>query len=289
MTNRALVLAALAGHRRHRPRRAAQPGHRSDGRRAARPGSAGRRGRDDELTVAAHGGLRGGARSGLRAGRHRDALPAAAGRAGRRRGPLRRRRAAPGAPDGAVLDALRALGRRIDGDALPFARARHRRVPGGTVRIDASASSQFVSGLLLSGAAFAEGVDGACTTATPVPSLPHIEMTVQMLRRSASTVDDADAEPLAGRARARSRPRRLAVEPDLSNATPFLAAAAVTGGHGHRAGLAGRAPPRPATPSAGILDRDGRRRSTSDDDGLTVTGPRPARTASTSTCTTSAN
>jgi 3-phosphoshikimate 1-carboxyvinyltransferase len=131
-------------------------------------------------------------------------------------------------PMGTVLDALRALGARIDGDRLPFTLHGHGSLTGGDVVIDASASSQFVSGLLLSGARYDKGVtvhhDGP-----PVPSLPHIEMTVRMLRQAGVEVDDTRPNlwrvapgPVAA--------REWAVEPDLSNAAVFLAAAAVTGG-----------------------------------------------------------
>jgi 3-phosphoshikimate 1-carboxyvinyltransferase len=131
-------------------------------------------------------------------------------------------------PMGTVLDALRALGADITGDTLPFTVHGTGALTGGAVTIDASASSQFVSGLLLSGARYTNGVtvhhDGK-----PVPSMPHIEMTVAMLREAGVEVDDGEANtwrvlpgPIAG--------RDWDIEPDLSNATPFLAAAAVTGG-----------------------------------------------------------
>ncbi|NUT52923.1 MAG: 3-phosphoshikimate 1-carboxyvinyltransferase [Saccharothrix sp.] len=132
-----------------------------------------------------------------------------------------------------ILDALRALGADVAGDALPFTLHGKGGVPGGEVTIDASASSQFVSGLLLSGARYESGVTVRHSTDSsggkPVPSLPHIEMTVAMLREAGVVVDDSQPNewrvepgPIEGRDRH--------VEPDLSNATPFLAAAAVTGG-----------------------------------------------------------
>lgn len=134
-------------------------------------------------------------------------------------------------PMGTVLDALRALGVSIDDGGrgtLPFTVAGTGAVPGGDVTIDASASSQFVSGLLLSAPRYDKGVtvhhDG-----TPVPSQPHIDMTVAMLRERGVEVDDTVAntwrvEPGAVRA------ADTVVEPDLSNAAPFLAAAVLTGG-----------------------------------------------------------
>ncbi|TXI49313.1 MAG: 3-phosphoshikimate 1-carboxyvinyltransferase, partial [Mycobacterium sp.] len=134
-------------------------------------------------------------------------------------------RARPIAP---LLEALGVLGVDITGSGLPFAVHGRGAVPGGTVAIDASASSQFVSGLLLSGAAFTDGLT-VVHTGTSVPSAPHIAMTVAMLREAGVEVDDATANrwhvrpgPIAA--------RRWLVEPDLSNSVPFLAAAVVTGG-----------------------------------------------------------
>ncbi len=134
-------------------------------------------------------------------------------------------------PVGEILTALRSLGVAVDDggrDGLPFTVLGGGAVRGGTVVIDASASSQFVSALLLAGARYDEGVD-VRHDGKPVPSLPHIEMTVAMLRARGVAVDDADANRWAvapGVIAARDE----VVEPDLSNAAPFLALAAVTGG-----------------------------------------------------------
>jgi 3-phosphoshikimate 1-carboxyvinyltransferase len=133
-----------------------------------------------------------------------------------------------------VLDALRELGLRVD-DAgrglLPFTVHGAGRVRGGSVTIDASSSSQFVSGLLLSGARYDEGV--AVHHAGPaVPSLPHIEMTVETLRDAGVVVDDS--EPHTWRVEpSEVNALDVQVEPDLSNAAQFLAAAVVTGGRVH--------------------------------------------------------
>ena len=134
-------------------------------------------------------------------------------------------RARPIAP---LLAALRGLGVDLDGDALPFRVGGTGPVAGGRVEIDASASSQFVSGLLLSGATFTDGLT-VVHTGTAVPSAPHVAMTVAMLRDAGVTVDDATTNvwriepgPIAA--------RHWVIEPDLSNAVPFLAAAIVTGG-----------------------------------------------------------
>jgi 3-phosphoshikimate 1-carboxyvinyltransferase len=127
-----------------------------------------------------------------------------------------------------LLAGLRGLGVQVDGDGLPFQVRGTGRVSGGTVEIDASASSQFVSGLMLSGAAFTEGLT-IVHTGTSVPSAPHVAMTVAMLRDAGVEVDDSRANrwtvhpgPVAA--------RNWIIEPDLSNAVPFLAAAVVSGG-----------------------------------------------------------
>jgi 3-phosphoshikimate 1-carboxyvinyltransferase len=131
-------------------------------------------------------------------------------------------------PIGPVLDALRTLGVAITGDAVPCTVHGRGSVTGGEVMVDASTSSQFVSALLLVGARFDNGIvvvhDGP-----PVPSQPHIDMTVAMLRDVGVAVDISTPQrwavapgPIEG--------RELDVEPDLSNAAPFLAAAMVTGG-----------------------------------------------------------
>ena len=106
----------------------------------------------------------------------------------------------------------------IDGDGLPFRVHGGGSVAGGTVEIDASASSQFVSGLLLAGAAFTDGLT-IVHTGESLPSAPHVAMTVSMLRDAGVDVDDTQANrwrvrpaqsrpgtgPLSPTCRARSR------------------------------------------------------------------------------------
>ncbi|MET7760615.1 3-phosphoshikimate 1-carboxyvinyltransferase [Streptomyces sp. NPDC005355] len=134
-----------------------------------------------------------------------------------------------------VIDALRALGARIDDDgrgALPMTVHGGGALDGGPVRIDASSSSQFVSALLLSAPRFNQGVEVRHIGAA-LPSLPHIRMTVDMLRAAGARVDTAEAGGEQGVWRVAPSAllgRDLVVEPDLSNAAPFLAAALVTGG-----------------------------------------------------------
>jgi len=133
-------------------------------------------------------------------------------------------------PMGAILGALAALGATVESqtDTLPFTLTGDPQLPGGVVTVDASASSQFVSALLLVGARFAQGLD-LRHDGKAIPSQPHIDMTVAMLRERGVQVDDTEPDrwvvspgPIA--------PLDAAIEPDLSNAAPFLAAAAVTGG-----------------------------------------------------------
>jgi len=201
----------------------------------------------EHVTVAAHDGLRGGGAvdCGLAGTVMRFVPPAAALADGPVRfdgDPRARER-----PMGTVLDALRALGARVDGDRLPFTLHATGGLPGGEVVIDASASSQFVSGLLLSGARYEKGVT-VVHDGKPVPSLPHIDMSVDMLRTAGVEVDDADANTWRV-APGSIAPRDWTVEPDLSNAAVFLAAAAVTGGDVTVAGW----PERSTQPGVAIL------------------------------------
>lgn len=131
-------------------------------------------------------------------------------------------------PIAPLLDGLRGLGVHLDGDSMPFQVRGEGAVAGGTVHIDASSSSQFVSGLLLSGATFRDGLT-VVHTGDSVPSAPHVTMTVTMLREAGVSVDDSTPNrwviqpgPVAA--------RHWDIEPDLSNAVPFLAAAIVTAG-----------------------------------------------------------
>ncbi|WP_052397794.1 3-phosphoshikimate 1-carboxyvinyltransferase [Streptomyces sp. NRRL F-5123] len=134
-----------------------------------------------------------------------------------------------------VIDALRALGARIDDEgrgSLPLTVYGAGSLTGGVVDVDASSSSQFVSALLLSGPRFNKGLEVRHTGRT-LPSAPHIRMTVDMLRKAGARVDAPEdgGAPNVWRVTAGALlGRDLTVEPDLSNAAPFLAAALVTGG-----------------------------------------------------------
>ena len=133
-------------------------------------------------------------------------------------------------PMSTILDSLEALGVDVESadGRLPFRVAAPQGVRGGHVSIDASASSQFVSGLLLSGSLFDLGVEVTHTGRT-LPSRPHIDMTVEVLSDAGVLVEEPEPGHWVVQP---GRPRGLdvVVEPDLSNAAPFLAAALVTGG-----------------------------------------------------------
>jgi 3-phosphoshikimate 1-carboxyvinyltransferase len=132
-------------------------------------------------------------------------------------------------PNAGLIAALRDLGVRVDDGGrgrAPFTVHGAGGVAGGPVTVDASESSQIVSGLLLAAARFDQGLDLALTGG--VPSMPHVEMTVTTLRQHG-----VELKRTPGGWRVAPGPiaaRDVVVEPDLSNAAPFLAAALVTGG-----------------------------------------------------------
>ncbi len=126
-----------------------------------------------------------------------------------------------------MTQALRELGADVDADALPFT-LRSDGVRGGHLGIDASASSQFVSGLLLAGCAFDLGLELTNTGSTQ-PSQPHIDMTLEALT-DAGVIASATRPGTWVVEHGRPRALEVTVEPDLSNAAAFVAAALVTGG-----------------------------------------------------------
>lgn len=131
-------------------------------------------------------------------------------------------------PMGPLVDGLRQLGVQVDHDALPLTLTSPDRLGGPGVEIDSSSSSQFISALLLSAARLPAGIDLRHRGAS-VPSLPHIAMTVAMLRDRGVQVDDS--EP--GRWVVSPGPIAALdqrIEPDLTNAAVFLAAGVLSGG-----------------------------------------------------------
>jgi 3-phosphoshikimate 1-carboxyvinyltransferase len=131
-------------------------------------------------------------------------------------------------PMNTTIDSLRTLGVSVSGERLPFSIVGSGEVAGGEIEIDASASSQFVSGLLLVGAKFKNGL-GISHVGENLPSMPHIDMTIDCLQKRGV------AATKTGPASWRVEPGEISggeirIEPDLSNAGPFLAAAMVVGG-----------------------------------------------------------
>ncbi|HEV7932530.1 MAG TPA: 3-phosphoshikimate 1-carboxyvinyltransferase [Actinomadura sp.] len=227
MTNRALILAAIAETPTmvRRPLRSRDTLLMADGLRALGTGVDGTG--DWTVTPAA---LKGPAAvdAGLAGTVMRFLPPVAAladGEVAVDGDPRARRR-----PMGPLISALRALGVELDDGgrgSLPFTIRGRGRVPGGAVTIDASGSSQLVSGLLLAAPRFEKGAE-VRHEGPPVPSAPHLEMTVRMLRAAGASIEtEADVwrvapGPLTG--------GDIVVEPDLSNAAQFLGAALVAGG-----------------------------------------------------------
>ncbi|GAA3630419.1 3-phosphoshikimate 1-carboxyvinyltransferase [Microbacterium awajiense] len=154
-------------------------------------------------------------------------------------------------PMGEMIKALREVGVDIDDGghwSLPFIVRGHGQARGGEVVIDAGASSQFVSGLLLAAPRLDVGLrlihEGA-----RLPSLPHIDMTVEALGHRGVHVE----RPTPGEWVVPAGPVRgkdVAIEPDLSNAAPFLAAAMIAGGAVSVTGW----PPHSTQPGAMLTD-----------------------------------
>jgi 3-phosphoshikimate 1-carboxyvinyltransferase len=134
-------------------------------------------------------------------------------------------------PMSTTVDALRQLGVTVEDEGtsgLPFTMTSPGTITGAHVTIDASQSSQFVSGLLLAAPRMPEGLT-ITHTGSRLPSLPHIDMTVACLEARGVTVNtprvgvwQVEPGPIS--------PLEVTIEPDLSNAAPFLASALITGG-----------------------------------------------------------
>jgi len=135
-------------------------------------------------------------------------------------------------PLGPVIAALEDLGIEIEHHgrySLPMVVKGKGAIAGGSLTIDASASSQFLSALLLIGPSTTNGIT-ATHQGGALPSMPHIDMTVQMLRDFGAEVKvDKESQSWSVAAGALNSVD-LVIEPDLSNAAPFLSIAMVCGG-----------------------------------------------------------
>ena len=138
-------------------------------------------------------------------------------------------------PVGPVINALEELGVTIEHGnkySLPLTINGSGAIKGGTLEIDASASSQFISALLLIGPATQNGIT-VKDIGKSLPSMPHIEMTIAMLKVFGAKVESSVDQ--SGRREWHVAPsalqgQDLIIEPDLSNAAPFMAAAMISGG-----------------------------------------------------------
>ncbi|MCX6446776.1 MAG: 3-phosphoshikimate 1-carboxyvinyltransferase [Actinobacteria bacterium] len=129
-----------------------------------------------------------------------------------------------------VIKALEQLGASIEHGnkyRLPLTINGSGEIKGGEVEVDASASSQFISALMLLGSATKNGLT-IRNIGKSLPSMPHIEMTIQMLRQFGATVEvnENSWKVISGDLLGQD----LTIEPDLSNAAPFMAAAMICGG-----------------------------------------------------------
>ena len=267
VTNRALVLAALAdgGTRIRNPLRARDTSLMIGALRVLGVGVAD----DGDDWVVNPAALRGGSAIdvGL-AGTVQRFVPPLAALAD---GPVRfdgdpRARHRPLAP---LVLGLRQLGAEVDDVALPLTVHGTNGLRGGTAEIDAGASSQFVSGLLLAAPRYAEGLRLRHTGERPVPSSLQVAMTVHMLRDAGATVT---ADPDGREWTVEPGPLRggdVEVPPDLSSAAPFVVAAVATGGRIRVPGWPRRSD-QPGDRLPELLRAMGAC-CTLDDDGLTVT------------------
>ncbi|RSX55906.1 3-phosphoshikimate 1-carboxyvinyltransferase [Bifidobacterium dolichotidis] len=141
-------------------------------------------------------------------------------------------------PMGPILDGLTQLGASIqfEGEAgrLPFTITPPAQLPGGNgerpvITIDASGSSQFVSGLLLIGSHLPAGLE-LHHSGESLPSMPHIRMTMEDINQAGGHVTMPTPGTWIVEPNRLNLPNEVVVEPDLSNAAPFLGAALIAGG-----------------------------------------------------------
>ncbi|CAB5049970.1 unannotated protein [freshwater metagenome] len=135
-------------------------------------------------------------------------------------------------PLGPVIKALEELGISINHEgrySLPMKLHGTGNIPGGVLTIDASASSQFLSALLLVAPSFDKGLV-ATHKGGALPSMPHIEMTVEMLRDFGAQINVDSAQQSWSVKPGALHGKDFDIEPDLSNAAPFLSLAMVCGG-----------------------------------------------------------
>jgi 3-phosphoshikimate 1-carboxyvinyltransferase len=127
-------------------------------------------------------------------------------------------------PMASLLEALRQIGARIDGDGLPYT-LHAQGLTGGHVVLDAGVSSQYLTALLLAGPLTR---DGLTIEVTRLVSAPYIDITIRLMRAFGAVVE-RDGTTFGVQSGGYTSPGDLHIEPDASTASYFLAAAAVTG------------------------------------------------------------
>ena len=130
-------------------------------------------------------------------------------------------------PIAELVHKLRALGADIDGEALPLT-VKGGGLKGGSVVVQGSASSQYLSGLLMAAPRTTEGI--YMRIASELVSKPYVDLTIQTM---AAFGVEVDAHPEYREFRvppADYTPTTITIEPDASAASYFFAAAAITGG-----------------------------------------------------------
>ncbi len=128
-------------------------------------------------------------------------------------------------PMGELSLALRALGVAVDGEGLPLT-VSGGPAPGGDVSVGGSVSSQFLSGLLLAGPAYRNGL--RIRVQGDVVSAPYVDLTRAVMSTFGADVDDGgDVLTVAPTG---YRATEYTVESDASAATYVLAAGAICGG-----------------------------------------------------------
>lgn len=132
-----------------------------------------------------------------------------------------------------LLGALRTLGASVEEHGAPgcfpiTVSGRGRAAGAVSVALPGNASSQFISGLVLSGPYF--GGDVEVRVEGELVSKPYLDMTQAVMRDFGVELVNHDYERFTIAAGQKYRGTNYAIEPDASAASYFFAAAAITGG-----------------------------------------------------------
>ena len=130
-----------------------------------------------------------------------------------------------------LLDALMQLGvyaKAVSGTGCPPVHVHGGGIPGGRCGLRGNVSSQYLSALLQ--AAPYAGADVDILIIGDLISKPYVDITQSVMRSFGVEMENEGYETLRVRAGQRYIAREYAIEADASNATYFLAAAAMTGG-----------------------------------------------------------